>query len=61
MDGDVSLVCCSRMEQGKACSDTAARGLGGERECPQAANTVRDRVPMLGALADRLVVVMKPL
>ncbi|MGH2369237.1 MAG: hypothetical protein ACRDI2_13660 [Chloroflexota bacterium] len=25
MDGDVSLVCCSRMELGKACPDTAAR------------------------------------
>jgi len=35
MDGDVSLVCCSRMEQGKACSDTAACGLGGERERPK--------------------------
>jgi hypothetical protein len=60
MDGDVSLVCCSRMEQGKVCSDMAAPW-GGERECPQAAHTVRDRVPTLSALADRLVVVMKPL
>jgi hypothetical protein len=34
MDGDVSLVCCSRMELGKACPDTAACG-GGERECPK--------------------------
>jgi hypothetical protein len=60
MDGDVSLVCCSRMEQGEARSDRAAR-LGGERERPQAAHTVRDGVPTPSALADLLVVVMKPL
>jgi hypothetical protein len=31
--GDVSLVCCSRMEQGKACSGYSCPFSGGEREC----------------------------
>ena len=34
--GDVSLVCCSRMEQGKAHPDkTIGFVAGGERECPE--------------------------
>ncbi|GAA2717737.1 hypothetical protein Apa02nite_101570 [Actinoplanes palleronii] len=34
MDGDVSLICGSRMEQGKACPATAiSHSGGGEREC----------------------------
>jgi len=57
--GDVSLVCCSRMEREKACPGTAPWS-GGERECPKRADPARDRVPIRGALADRLVVAMKP-
>ena len=56
--GDVSLVCCSRTEREKACPGTAPWS-GGERECPKRADPARDRVPIRGALADRLVVAMK--
>jgi hypothetical protein len=34
---------------------------GGERECPEWADPARDRVPIRGVLADRLVVAVKPL
>jgi hypothetical protein len=35
--------------------------MGRERECPGAAETARDRVPVRDSPADRLVVVMKSL
>ena len=58
--GDVSPVCGFRMEQEKAF--LAAARLDGAREgVSQAAETARDRVPRSGALADRPVVVLKPL
>jgi len=56
---DVSLICCSRTEQGKACR-IPRPVVGGEREgVSQAALTVRDRVPLPRMPADRFVVVMK--
>jgi len=48
------------MERGKACHDTAACRLGGERDRPEA-ETVGTEYCRVGALADRLVVVVKPL
>jgi len=59
MDGDVSLVCCSRTELGKACPDAAVRWVPARQGASQAAPTVRDWVPSPGVLADRLVVVGK--
>jgi hypothetical protein len=58
--GGASPVCGSCMERGKACHDTAACRLGGERERPEA-ETVGTEYRRVGALADRLVVVVKPL
>jgi hypothetical protein len=58
--GDVSPVCGFRMEQEKAGPDTA-RCVGGREGVPQAADTARGRVPMRDLLADRSVVVRKPL
>ena len=56
---DASPVCRVRVEQEKACPDAVRSGWPGLRECPGAAGTVRDRVPMRGALADRPVVAVK--
>ena len=62
MDGDVSLVCCSRMEQGKACPDTAVRDRCGGREgACQAAEPQGSEYRRVDAPADRLVVAGKPL
>jgi hypothetical protein len=54
----VSLICCGLAEQEKARPDTAA-ACGGEREHPERPEPRRGRVPMRGALADRLVVVVR--
>ena len=58
--GDASPVCCCRVERGKAGLDSPVQ-VCGERECPESAETARDRVPMQGPPADRPVVVVKPL
>lgn len=39
--GDASLICCFRVERGKASPDSSVR-MGGERERPATAETVRD-------------------
>jgi hypothetical protein len=46
--GDVSPICCSRTERGKACPDTVAPGVGWREGVSQADETVRDRVPSRG-------------
>jgi hypothetical protein len=58
--GGVSLVCGCRAEREKARLDTA-RLSSGNRECPSRECPVGTRVPLPGALADRPVVVRKPL
>jgi hypothetical protein len=58
---DVSPVCGICVEQEKACPDAARPGRVGRKGVSRAADTVRDRVPMRGAPADRPVVVVKPL
>jgi hypothetical protein len=54
----MSLVCGSRMEHGKARLDTVA---GGREGGAKRGETARRCVPSRDALADRPVVVMKPL
>jgi hypothetical protein len=56
--GDVSLVCCSRTERGKACPDTAALVWRGERECPEWLQPRGIEYRCVDAPADRLVVVV---
>jgi hypothetical protein len=58
---DVSPICRFHMEQEKACPDTVRPGKGGQQGVSSAVEAVRDRVPARGALADRPVVVTKPL
>jgi len=55
--GDASPICGTHVERGKAGSDSST--WGGERECPETAETARDRVPMQDPPADRPVVVRK--
>jgi len=59
--GDVSLVCCSRTERGKACPDTAALVWRGEREYPEWLQPRGIEYRCVDAPADRLVVVVNPL
>jgi hypothetical protein len=58
--GDVSLICCFRVEREKACPETSAPR-GGERERPKRLKPQGIEYRRGGALADWLVVVMKPL
>jgi hypothetical protein len=56
----VSLFCCFRAEREKAYLDTAIL-IGSREGVFRAAETVRNRVPMLGVLADWPVVAVKVL
>jgi hypothetical protein len=57
---DASPVCGFRVEQEKACPDTPCSCGRGRGSVPSG-DTARDRVPMPGALADRLVVAVRVL
>jgi hypothetical protein len=56
--GDASLICCFRVERGKAGPDSSAQH-GWRKGVSPAAETVRDRVPVRDSPADRPVVVTK--
>ena len=56
--GDASLICCFRVERGKAGPDSCAQQ-GWRKGVSRAAETVRDRVPVRDSPADRPVVVTK--
>jgi hypothetical protein len=56
--GDASLICCFRVERGKAGPDSSAQQ-GWRKGASQAAETVRGRVPVRDSPADRPVVVTK--
>jgi hypothetical protein len=60
-DDDVSLACRFRVEREKARRDTDCPGQGGEREPPKRPKPRGNEYRCVDALADPLVVAVKPL